>query len=835
MNNNEDIKALIDKLSWLDTRIGEIEGRQKDMERVSKMAEGNIKEAKTALFEAKMLVNNICRNGLIASHGTSEPTHTHHYTSEDPVHKTEPAPILEQHNTGNEVVPAKASTQQAPNKQISHTLTAQQKEPVNSVPHPAIAKNTVKPERKQIDWEKLIGQNTMGILASVLIFISLGIFGALVFPILGNEIRFALMTAFSAAIAIAGGIKTKKNRNAFSLSLMACGIGGMYITLLCGRLIFGLYGDLMLFNLILLWATGTHYLYRRYGSTVFPVIGHLGIMSGVMLACRNIADTYGSGITTTTVFNEAMKTFIAVTVFLLLSEVVLYGSRIRNIADLCFKTASTGISLMAMMATCSDIGVRSYLQNTKAEFIQGLTGPVASIDPAPMYYVFIGIVLLILIYNVLTDLIWGYRNNILISQIFGLINVGIMHMTYTMSPEMGTGLYLVLGEFVLLGVFIWLYKKAETGAGSKGLNTIYLIAVMFYPSFIPMQLFFPFKYTGIFWFAVTVLVITLRTGWLKNKEITALSASGIFYGLVPVNVSRITENLSETRTVPVMAVALITWVSGMIFTALISKYSSDNRNEHPHMACLSLFQASSMVISTMTALGTGFGHYPQSLKLDTRIYLTLFMTGIMIVLAIYRHIFREREGAFDKIHGICTISMSVLGLIFVLAFNVRREQLISNKTGLEYLPQWTAPEWLNCKTCVYVLFAILVIAVSVLFFMATTWLKRHMDRTGYGIMSGISYSVLWIAVSDKTNIPYLMSVGLILWAVICIATGFKIKLKSIRFYGLILSIISVGKLVMMDIQYDNSIARAASMAVCGVLLFIISFSYNKAEKGQDGE
>ncbi len=49
-------------------------------------------------------------------------------------------------------------------------------------------------------------------------------------------------------------------------------------------------------------------------------------------------------------------------------------------------------------------------------------------------------------------------------------------------------------------------------------------------------------------------------------------------------------------------------------------------------------------------------------------------------------------------------------------------------------------------------------------------------------------------------------------------------------YGLVLSIISVIKLIIIDISYDNLALRAASFLVCGLLCFAISYIYNKLDK-----
>ena len=77
---------------------------------------------------------------------------------------------------------------------------------------------------------------------------------------------------------------------------------------------------------------------------------------------------------------------------------------------------------------------------------------------------------------------------------------------------------------------------------------------------------------------------------------------------------------------------------------------------------------------------------------------------------------------------------------------------------------------------------------------------------------------------------YVLSVVGIVVAIICIVLGFKFRQKSFRLYGLIISMVSVIKLILFDISYDSNILRPVGFFVAGVLCFAISFIYSKLEK-----
>ena len=100
-----------------------------------------------------------------------------------------------------------------------------------------------------------------------------------------------------------------------------------------------------------------------------------------------------------------------------------------------------------------------------------------------------------------------------------------------------------------------------------------------------------------------------------------------------------------------------------------------------------------------------------------------------------------------------------------------------------------------------------------------------------GAYIGFKYSVLALALLRMFSMPsQVNSIALLIIAALCIAFGFKMNNKSVRLYGLIVSIISVAKLILVDISYDNSLMRAFSFLICGLICFAISIAYNRMER-----
>ena len=95
----------------------------------------------------------------------------------------------------------------------------------------------------------------------------------------------------------------------------------------------------------------------------------------------------------------------------------------------------------------------------------------------------------------------------------------------------------------------------------------------------------------------------------------------------------------------------------------------------------------------------------------------------------------------------------------------------------------------------------------------------------------LKYTVLISTILSSINAEnFIIDIVFFIISTVCIILGFKKDYKSFRYYGLILSLISIIKLTLIDITYNNSIGRAFSFFICGILCFTISLIYNKIDK-----
>ena len=128
-------------------------------------------------------------------------------------------------------------------------------------------------------------------------------------------------------------------------------------------------------------------------------------------------------------------------------------------------------------------------------------------------------------------------------------------------------------------------------------------------------------------------------------------------------------------------------------------------------------------------------------------------------------------------------------------------------------------------------FHLAVIIVTLITFMVNS--KNILDRwTNFGgIYVGFKFTILMVVILDSFDtVNYVVSVACLFLAIVNIVAGFWGKYKSLRIFGLVLSMISIFKLIMIDISYSNTLGNALSFFASGMLCFAISLIYNMIDR-----
>lgn len=125
----------------------------------------------------------------------------------------------------------------------------------------------------------------------------------------------------------------------------------------------------------------------------------------------------------------------------------------------------------------------------------------------------------------------------------------------------------------------------------------------------------------------------------------------------------------------------------------------------------------------------------------------------------------------------------------------------------------------------------LTVLLALALFMVNAKNLLEKQSTAWGIYVGVKFTIYMIAILNSFDAPnFGISIGCFLFAIGSIVCGFLLRYKSLRVYGLGLSLLSIIKLIMIDINYENTVGHAFSFFICGILCFVISTIYNFVDK-----
>ncbi len=141
----------------------------------------------------------------------------------------------------------------------------------------------------KVSMESKLGKKIMSILASILIFFSLVLFGKLIQPRLTPEIRTVLMYVVCFALSGVGLWRMSKQDSRYKTLFTAvagCGVGGLYISGLVARFVLDTFTDVSLLISDAIWIVAVLALVK-YKQGIFTYICYTGIFIATCLACLN--------------------------------------------------------------------------------------------------------------------------------------------------------------------------------------------------------------------------------------------------------------------------------------------------------------------------------------------------------------------------------------------------------------------------------------------------------------------------------------------------------------------------------------------------------------------
>lgn len=673
-----------------------------------------------------------------------------------------------------------------------------------SAPTPAHARPSTpgQPEKPARTLETWLGRNVLGIVASMLVFIGLIFLGVLVYRNITDSIKILLMYTLSTLLTGLGVFLSVKKQNNFTLALTGCGCGSFFISILLTHVYFGKLPDFAAFGLLLLWMVATLFVARWQRSTLLSVVAHAGmiislcfafaqgisdeklllvllyqvaasaaILVGNIFCCRK---TYHFG-----VFASLFLTLIASG--FMLARFVPPISVIDAIEGAHpFRSAlSTPAIIAAFAIQFLMASVFSYLLSISASRIKNEETKIGLHFLNKLLW---SVALCMNVYLVVRRLAFPHfavapdRAAAGIALLVCLIPLAI-HVTLTLTMQIklrfsqALECISVLSCFLLTSIFLMVFWVARMGGSGILPRLPWLIA------------------------PALALLFVRRVSRHSAYSIAANLLLGLDFLLVLCGgYGRLTA-----FGTPALALA---WM--LLYAAiLVGQWYFQSPAARKHYSVLLRAVIYLLVLSSLIAILLAANlSYPA-------VTMLLILTGLHFLLLLLRY---DREENGNTLQWLLGAASLVLLLIDAgcIAFAYRNSPL---QTGLYFLLSVLA-------------FFLAVVRAPRLFY--------HKDRPVQGALTGVVLTLLVLAtVQGNTSWfsqSYILSLTCMLTALACILAGFIGKVGSLRFYGLILTLVCVLKLVTLDVVDLSTLLRVIALIGGGVICFIISALYNYTVK-----
>lgn len=675
----------------------------------------------------------------------------------------------------------------------------------------------------QSSFENVLGKNVLGIVASILVFLGIVFLGVLVVPYLGDGFRCALMYLVSLAFLVLGFALSLRRRSPLSLAVLGTGAGALFISVLMTRVHFGFLGELETFALLLAWVAACMALVKRFDSLLLSIVAHVGMIVSVCFA-------YAAG------FDDARA--LTVIVYQLLASAFIVGGSV-----LCFRRtyrfglfASLGLTVVASLfmwnhfgATLS-LGFNSSLPDAAivaAFLLQFAAASALSFflsvsasrlgDSTTRIAVHAGSFVLwvaALFANVYWT-VWKCAAQApypgLVDRVLDGLNVapGIYHVAGGLDMAVAASvLCLVLYAALMLFSYVKLGFDARLGKASVMACAGIAAGLLFWRCIVP----FAGPFDGVprlsFLLALAVALYALAYALRDAGYGTAgnvMLGLEMFYLLIGgyEELARVNAFLDICALLLVLG-ALLWWWNGLL---------QPNRGRRALPAALA-----GLVFFEFSVAWFAGKEFPQMSEAITSFVLVTVV--LALALAGFERLSREGSGWRTAAR------VNELTVLFVAALAIAYGNIGAHG---ERPPSFVA---------LYLVIAALAFAVVVLrihaFSRPGEWAPPALQ-----VVTGIAFTALCLAAVNGSTflleVDYAVSVLCMLCALACVAAGFALRLKPLRLYGLVVTVLCVLKLGVIDVASALPLARVVAFIVGGVICFAISALYNYAAKRFDGD
>jgi hypothetical protein len=693
---------------------------------------------------------------------------------------------------------------------------------------PVVAQSAPTPQRS---WESWVGRNVIGIIASILVFLGMIFLGILVVPRLGEGLQIALMFALSAAFTVVGFLLVRKNHNNFTVSVLGTGCGAFFISILLTHLFFSAIGDLPALALLLVWLAASLGVARVTQSVLVSIIAHVG-------AAISICYSFALGMS-----DEKLLILLG---YQLATTAVIVGGNILC----CRKTYRFGLFISLALTVVASLAMWGNFGGLDSSFESEL--PTALIAAAftvqfvvASFLSYLLFVSTVRVENKTTQLLIHAANKLLWLVALG-VNVPLLgrklsylSLSDTVADTASSWLSFTLVDYYSL---LWALVPLLVCLFGHIALTVLLRRKLDFPHTLEMLSVFIAGWGACIALLLNYLVLSFygdTIGWpaVLWLILVALVFAGLFL-------------LTKTRAYQVMALALLVADFLHLLSTGFAQLTSYTTIVGPLVylaACLILVLVlylksseqsrlklnTAMRLTSLLAVELGLLSIFLGSSLEYRIPVVLLCL-VLLLLAVHFTRF-ERDAARRSLVAL-VLRVNELVIIYASAYCIAFTALDIDAFGsYGRYAVYTRPPVAATDTIallLYVALAALCLLVLVVRFLEAR--KNAKQNSIMEVCNALGFTLLVLAVINGTtnwfNESYVLSLVVMMTALTTVLLGFWSRIKVLRLYGLVVMIVSIVKLVTLDVSNADSVMRVVAFIGGGLICFAISALYNFAVK-----
>lgn len=661
--------------------------------------------------------------------------------------------------------------------------------PQAAPPHPPQQQPTAD-QQEHASLENVLGTRVLGIMAALLVFAGLVFLAILVVPALTDEVRCAAMFVLSGSLAVAGILITERKKTPFSLALLGCGLGSVFVSLLVTYVHFGYLSIAPTAALMLIWLAACMFLAKRHGSAMLVVVAQIGMavstcfayIQGVdtgqlplviayqLMACIIVVVGCVKSLDKGRLVGSFVCMVVSLVVSLIVSATYTYAS--RPMEELVFlATMGTQLVTVTVLALVTDI-----LRNKGAD------------QPSPMDTAI----------HVSIEVLWFASLLINVSESLLLVGLG---------PSLETSIR--LSALVSLGCVgaHWLTSVIlqKLRVFNERLTTISVCFCATVATFLLVWRIYATPRHDV----ISLVVLVAIALWLTGIALRSERYKSVSVGFLGADALLMAAGGYELLNAGLHAPVSVAYVI-VLDCLLFAWWRFHTAGQREKLLGNTLLAGT---VATEISLFCAWTSTSMAWELAVPAAFACCLTLVALI-------------AFAEPQRRASISNSIGNTLFVNEFVlIALSCLAVVDKGLAYYARVSpAAPALAAGICLVSFGIILYRCIHMAASADTT-------RPWRQVLLGILLT-LWATCSAAGMLPSNMAavttIVAMLSALVCIALGFVKRLGALRLYGLVTTILCVLKIVTIDVSGSDSVGRVVAFIVGGLICFAISAVYTIA-------